>query len=120
MANQIVALNSYDNAGGNKKALGFSKEQDLLDYIHQNLDERRQVLWKGLISGNMGIIQIKQFYRTVNGSLRRTLVKNYFLEIKHKRDKVPLGFQTPNKYVETFTNLWQFLDESKYLLVWKV
>jgi hypothetical protein len=120
MANQIVALNSYDNASGNRKALGFSNQDVMLQYIHDNLDEKRQVLWKGMVTGNMGINQIKAFYRTINGSLARTLVKDYFRETKHKRDPVPIGYTTPNKYVETFVNLWQFIDESNWLVVWKV
>ena len=120
MANQITAINSYDNASGNKKALGFSTQDAMLDYIHNNLDEKRQVLWKGMVTGNMGINQIKKFYRTLNGSLTRTLVKDYYHERKHKRDPAPPGWITPNKYVESFVNLWSYLDESKYLLVWRV
>jgi hypothetical protein len=119
MATEIVAINSYDNASGNRKAIGFDTMQEMLDYIHANLDEKRQVLWKSQVSGQMGVNQIKQFYRTINGSLTRTIIKDYFHERKHKRDPSPPGWPTPDKYVDTFVNLWEYLNETHFLLVWK-
>lgn len=121
--NQVTAINTYSNADGSRKALAFDDQDAMMDYVHQEVQAsnftEQQVLWKGYIPNMLGVNEIKRFYRTVNGSLRKTLVKNYFLEVKHVRDPVPAGYVTPDKYVESFNNLHLWLDGKDWLLVWQ-
>jgi hypothetical protein len=123
MANEIeAALNTYDDSG-NIKARGFETQNELLLFLNDNrlsgVIKEKDVLWKGNVRSIMGLNEIYEFYRIVIGSLKDTLIKNYHLQKKHERDPVPEGYTTPDPYVETFYNLYYYLDNPKWLAVWK-
>lgn len=119
----VVAINTYSNTDGSRKALGFDDQDSMLDYIKASVDNgdftEKQILWKGYVPNILGVTAIRSFYRIVNGSLKKTIIKDYFREVKHVRDPVPIGYVTPDKYVETFTNLWEFQGRKDWLLVWQ-
>lgn len=123
MSNQVTAINTYSNTDGSRKVLGFDDQDSMLAYIKESVDNgdftEDQVLWKAYVPAMLGVLTIREFWRIVNGSLKRTLIKDYFREVKHVRDPVPFGYATPDQYVETFTNMWHWLDKKDWLLVWQ-
>lgn len=123
MPNQVTAINTYSNTDGSKKVLGFDSQDQLLRYIKQEVDKgsftEKDVLWKGYVPSILSDYGVRDFYRKVNGSLRRTIIKNYFLQAKHVRDSVPTGYSLPSPYIETFNNMIQWLDGKDWILVWQ-
>lgn len=123
MANDIeAAINTYDDSG-NVKARGFESQNELLQFLNENrltgAIPEKNVLWKGYVRSILGRNEIYQFYNIVIGDISKVLIKDYFLKKKHERDPVPEGYATPDPYVETFYNLYFYLDSPKWMTVWK-